>query len=101
MLRIMREILLICSLLIMVACSATSTSESTGQYLDSAALTAKVKTELVDKLGAKGFTISVRTYKGEVQLSGIVSNLITKQRAAAIAANVDGVRRVRNSLLVE
>ena len=101
MLRIMGEILLVFSLLIMVACSATPMSESTGQYLDSAAVTAKVKTELVDKLGTKGFAITVRTYKGEAQLSGIVNSPITKQRAAAIAANIDGVRRVRNSLLVE
>ncbi|CEK11345.1 BON domain-containing protein [Legionella hackeliae] len=86
---------------IITACAATPTSESTGQYLDSAAVTAKVKAELVDKLGAKGFTIKVKTYKDQVQLSGFVNSAVIKQRAGIIAGNVEGVRHVRNDLIVK
>ncbi|KTD13383.1 BON domain-containing protein [Legionella jamestowniensis] len=95
--------LFISSLLItfIVACTATPTRESTGQYLDSAAITAKVKAELIDKLGAKGFSIKVKTYKDLVQLSGFVNSAVIKQRAGIIAGRVDGVKRVRNDLIVK
>lgn len=86
---------------VVLACSATPTQESTGQYLDSAAITAKVKTNLVDHLGAQGFSIKVKTYKDEVQLSGFVDNVFTKKRAGIIAANTIDVKRVRNDLIVK
>ncbi|KTC86304.1 BON domain-containing protein [Legionella brunensis] len=86
---------------IIIACAASPTSESTGQYLDSSAITAKVKAELVDKLGAQGFAIKVNTYKHEVQLSGFVNSSVVKQRAGIIAGNVDGVGHVRNALIVK
>ena len=94
-------ILLAFTMLLVIACSGTTTSESTGQYFDSAALTAKVKAELVDKLGADGFAIKVKTYKGQVQLSGFVNNAMVKQRAGGVAFNVLGVKRVRNDLVVK
>lgn len=100
MLRTFKWSALALSALIIIACASTPTSESTGQYLDSSAVTAKVKAELINKLGAKGFAITVKTYKDEVQLSGFVNSAIVKQRAGIIAANVDGVKRIRNDLIV-
>ena len=84
------------------ACGATSTSESTGEYLDSSATTAKVKGRLVDMLGAKAaMSIKVRTYKNNVQLSGFVNNNIIKDRAGIIADNTFGVKEVINNLIVK
>lgn len=84
------------------ACGSTPTTESTGQYFDSAAVTAKVKGRLVDMLGAKAaMSIKVRTYKGNVQLSGFVNNNTIKQRAGIIADDTYGVRRVKNDLIVK
>ena len=84
------------------ACGATSTSESTGEYLDSSATTAKVKGRLVDMLGAKAaMSIKVRTYKNNVQLSGFVNNNIIKDRAGIIADNTFGVIEVINNLIVK
>lgn len=101
MLKPLQFIILILIATIMVACSGTPTQESTGQYLDSSAVTAKVKANLVDNLGAKGFTIKVKTYKNEVQLSGFVDSAATKRRAGNIAANTIDVHHVRNSLIVK
>ncbi len=86
----------------MTACGSTSTSESTGEYLDSAAVTTKVKGRLVDMLGAKAaMAIKVRTYKDNVQLSGFVNNATIKRRAGVIADNTFGVKQVRNNLIVK
>ena len=84
------------------ACGATSTSESTGEYIDSSATTAKVKGRLVDMLGAKAaMSIKVRTYKNSVQLSGFVNNNTIKERAGIIADNTFGVKQVSNNLIVK
>ena len=84
-----------------VACSTTPQRESPGEFFDSTALTTKVKASLVDELGSGGFSIQVKTFKDEVQLSGFVNDNYVRQRAAVIAAGVDGVKRVRNSILVK
>jgi len=83
------------------ACGSSKVRESTGEYIDSAAVTAKVKTRLVDALGSGAFAIKVKTYKDEVQLSGFVNNTHIKQQAGIIANNTVGVVRVRNDLIVK
>ena len=87
--------------IIMIACAASPNAESTGEYLDSSTTTTKVKASLVDELGTSGFAVKVKTYKDEVQLSGFVDNLRVKQKAATVAAGVDGVRSVRNNIIVK
>ncbi len=86
---------------LIIACAPTPTSESAGQFLDSSAVTTKVKAELVDKLGAKGMAIKVKTYKDDVQLSGFVNNAVIKKRAGAVAARVHGVKHVSNNLIIK
>jgi len=87
--------------LVIIACAATPARESTGEYLDSAALTATIKANLVEKLGTHGFAISVKTYKDEVQLSGFVDNAGIKQQAGAIVKKTANVKRIRNDLIVK
>ncbi|HAT1823157.1 BON domain-containing protein [Legionella pneumophila] len=87
--------------MIIIACAASPLSESTGEYLDSSTTTAKVKTSLVDQLGTTGFAVKVKTYKDQVQLSGFVDSQKIKQRAGIIAAGVDGVKSVRNDLIIK
>ncbi len=84
------------------ACGGSSLSESTGEYLDSSAVTAKVKGRLVDMLGPKAaMSIKVRTWKGNVQLSGFVNNSRIRERAGIIADNTYGVKQVSNNLIVK
>jgi len=81
--------------------SSNRSTESTGQYVDSAAITSKVKAALLDDSGLKSFDISVTTFKDGVRLSGVVNSEQIKTRATTVAAGVSGVRSVENDLVVK
>lgn len=83
------------------ACSSSSTNESTGEYIDDATITSKVKAALLSDSGLKSFAISVETYKDVVQLSGFVNSDQVKAHAGDVAAGVAGVKSVRNNLIVK
>ncbi len=83
------------------ACSSTSTSESTGEYVDDSVISNKVRAQLVGDKDLNLFKIDVGTYKGVVQLSGFVNSSEAKNRAERVASNVSGVSRVRNDLVVK
>ena len=101
MIRIIKLLTPLLFAFIVIACASTPHRESTGEYLDSSAVTAKVKASLLNKLGAKGFEIKVKTYKDEVQLSGFVNSVTIKRRAEAITSDVASVKKVRNDLIVK
>lgn len=83
------------------ACAATSTQESTGQYVDNSVLTAKVKTAIFNEPSLKSSEISVETYKGEVQLSGFVSSIEQTNKAVEVAKGIPGVTSVKNDMRVK
>lgn len=83
------------------ACAPTATRESTGEYLDDAAITAKVKTSLLGDPMVSGFAISVETFRGRVILSGFVSSQTQIDRAVALAREVSGVREVQSVLVIK
>lgn len=85
----------------LAACSSGPGQESTGEYIDSAAITAKVKAELINDPVTKAGQISVETFRDVVQLSGFTDSAQAKTRAEQIARNVRGVRSVRNDLIVK
>jgi hyperosmotically inducible periplasmic protein len=84
----------------LAGCSATAQDRSTGQWVDDAALTAKVKTSLAEEDGVNPMSINVNTYRGVVQLSGFVESEEAKRRAENAANDVEGVRSVKNDLRV-
>ncbi len=86
--------------LILLACTAAPGSESAGEFFDSSTTTTKVKASLVNELGSNGFAVQVKTFKDRVQLSGFVPTEHLKQRAGAIASDVEGVRSVINDIVV-
>lgn len=88
-------------LLIPTGCAGTTTSQSTGEYVDDAATTAKVKTALVRDEVVKAMQVDVDTFKGAVQLSGFVDTTQQKSRAEQIAAGVEGVLTVTNNIIVK
>ena len=85
----------------LMACASTSKRESTGQYIDNSVITTKVKSLLASDDFLKSFQISVETYKGEVQLSGFVNSDQASTRAVELTNSVDGVKSVKNSLLIK
>ena len=82
-------------------CAGTRTQESTGEYIDNSAVTAKVKAALVDDPSVSAMQVKVKTFKGVVQLSGFVDTPQQKQRAEEIARGIDGVREVQNNISVK
>lgn len=95
--------IILCTLLVtsLMSCAGTSKRESTGQYVDDSAITAKVKAAIFDEDSLKSLQITVVTFKGVVQLSGFVDSLYNVQKAGQVARNVDGVRSVKNDLVVK
>jgi osmotically-inducible protein OsmY len=81
-----------------VGSAAGPTQESTGQYVDDAAITGKVKTALVRDSDVKARDINVETFKGVVQLSGFANSQTQIDKAVEDARNVQGVQSVKNDL---
>jgi len=84
------------------ACAPTATSRSTGQALDDAAITARVKTQIAqtESLG-QAMQINVDTYRGVVSLAGFVDNERQARDAVQAATKVSGVDKVINNLRVK
>jgi hyperosmotically inducible protein len=101
-----RNIVIRCLVLLMLiatfaSCASTPTRESTGEYVDDSVITTKVKALLAEDDFLKSFQISVATYKGIVQLSGFVDSRKAVNKAGEIARSVQGVKSVRNDLIVK
>ena len=88
-------------LLFNAGCAGTSTRQSTGEFVDDSAITAKVKTELIRDPVVKARQVEVETFKGIVQLSGFVDTEEQKSRAAEVARAISGVNDVKNNIAVK
>lgn len=85
----------------MLGCASTSTTESTGEYIDDSVITTKVKAAIFNEPTLKSTEINVKTFKGIVQLSGFVSSQADISRAMEVAKTIVGAKFVRNSLYVK
>jgi len=73
---------------------------TSGEIMDDSALTAKVKSALIDDPSTKAGDINVETRQGVVQLSGFVASQAQKDAAAKVAGAVKGVKSVQNGLSI-
>lgn len=89
---------LVFAFLIAVGCASTPNQEGTGEYVDDAVLTTKVKAAIFNDPSLKSVEINVETFKGEVQLSGFVNSRADISRAVEVARDVIGVRSVKNDM---
>jgi osmotically-inducible protein OsmY len=104
MLKLQRIVqILVCIVLLaaFVGCAATPENKSTGQYVDDSVITTKVKAAIFKESTLKTLQISVKTFKGVVQLSGFVDSGQSVTKAGEVAERVDGVVSVRNDLVVK
>ncbi|MBT3067478.1 BON domain-containing protein [Rhodoferax sp. U11-2br] len=92
----------------MVACNkpvdgtgAAAPATTVGTEVDDSVVTTRVKTALLDNVDVKGFDIQVETRKGEVMLSGFVSNQTQIDQAVNVAKGVEGVTHVNNKLSIK
>jgi osmotically-inducible protein OsmY len=85
----------------MAACAGDRMNRSAGEAVDDSALATKVKSALIADPVVKGTQVEVEVFKGVVQLSGFVDSTANAQKAVNIARNVQGVKEVRNSMIVK
>jgi osmotically-inducible protein OsmY len=96
-----RYFVLLLLIAFLVGCASTPTRESTGEYVDDSVITTKVKSLLAADDFLKSFQIGVESYKGVVQLSGFVNNQKAVDKAIEITRSVQGVKSVKNDLIVK
>jgi len=72
-----------------------------GQVVSDSVITTKAKAKLLAAEEFKSLKISVETHKGEVILSGFVNNAEDKDKAEQVVSQIEGVKSVKNSLVVK
>ena len=87
-------------LLAATGCAVTRGQETVGAYVDDTAITASVKTRMLDDERVAGTSITVETLNGTVMLSGFAKTQAEKAAAESIASKVDGVKSVKNEITV-
>ena len=81
-----------------VGCASTAKQEGTGEYVDDAVITTKVKAAIFEDKTVKSTEVNVETFKGVVQLSGFVSSHAAMNQAVEVARKVNGVKSVKNDM---
>jgi len=85
----------------LVGCASTQTQESAGEFTSDSVVTTKVKAALLGDERLKSYDISVKTYRGQVELSGFVDSADQISRAIGVTRHVDGVVGVTNGLHIK
>ncbi|MDB5770398.1 MAG: hyperosmotically inducible periplasmic protein [Burkholderiales bacterium] len=95
------------SVAFVAGCAATKSesgsqnaSRSTGQVVDDAAITAKIKAALLADPEVSALKVNVDTAQGNVKLKGEVKSLALRKKVESLAKGVAGVRSVDNQLVI-
>jgi len=91
---------MVMAVLITAGCAVSRDQQTTGAYIDDATITSQVKSRMLDNPNVAGTSISVETLNGTVMLSGFAKNNTEKTTAETIARDVNGVKSVKNQVLV-
>jgi osmotically-inducible protein OsmY len=78
-----------------------ATSGGGNSFFDDAAVTMRVKKAIYNEPSLKVMNVSVTTADGVVELTGTVKSKAERSKATAVAAKVEGVKKVKNDLKVE
>ena len=81
-------------------CAVQRGQETTGAYIDDAAITTSVKARFIDNKDVDAGAIKVETLNGTVMLSGFAKSSNERMTAEDIAMKVKGVKSVKNSIAV-
>lgn len=99
--KLLATFLVAISMVALVGCASTPKQEGTGEYVDDAVLTTKVKAAIFNEPTLKSMEVNVETFKGVVQLSGFVSSKTAEDKAVEVARGVKGVKSVKNDMRVK
>jgi osmotically-inducible protein OsmY len=99
--RLASLVLCLIAIMGMWGCAGSRTNTSTGEYIDDSVISTKAKTALLADEEVSGMQVEVEAFKGVVQLSGFVDTQAQAQKAEQIVRAVDGVREVKNHIVVK
>jgi osmotically-inducible protein OsmY len=81
-------------------CAVQRGQETVGAYVDDTAITTSVKARYVENKEVDASSIKVETLNGTVMLSGFAKDATERMTAENIAMKVNGVKTVKNSIVV-
>jgi hyperosmotically inducible periplasmic protein len=82
-------------------CAVTRGQETTGEYVDDATITTRVKTRFAKDPTVSAMHIKVDTMKGVVHLSGAAHSEAERKQAVDVAKAVPGVKDVQSDIQLE
>lgn len=85
---------------LMSGCAVWQGQQDASAYATDAGITTRIKASHAKDPAVAATAIQVETLNGTVQLSGFAKNQAEKDRAAALAREVSGVKTVRNDIIV-
>jgi osmotically-inducible protein OsmY len=88
------------ALLASSGCAVVRDQQSVGTYVDDSVLTTRVKAKFADDPTVSAMALSVETFKGVVQLSGVAKSAEERLLAERLARSTSGVIDVRNDIRV-
>jgi osmotically-inducible protein OsmY len=83
-----------------IAPTAATASETTGDKIDDASITAQVKSSLLSHHSTSALHTTVSTTDGVVTVSGIAKNDAEKTLVTKLATDINGVTSVVNNMTV-
>jgi osmotically-inducible protein OsmY len=81
--------------------AGAKTSNTVGQDVDDASITAQVKIMLLYHRATSALNTSVTTSKGVVTLGGKTTNAADRELATKLVGDINGVKSVRNLMTIE
>jgi hyperosmotically inducible protein len=87
--------------MMVTGCAGDRYHQSTGEAIDDQGISMRVKSALSNDGQFKYDAVDVKTFKGDVQLSGFVDTHAQKRRAAELAKNIEGVKDVENNITIK
>ncbi len=81
-------------------CAVVRDQQTVGAYIDDATITTRVKARFAEDRTVSVMAIRVETLNGVVQLAGFARSAEERAAAERLARDVDGVRGVRNDIVV-
>jgi osmotically-inducible protein OsmY len=88
------------ALLALPGCAVVRDQSTVGAYIDDATITTQIKARMVENKQVDAGAIKVETLNGTVLLSGFAKNSTERSAAESIARGVNGVKSVKNEILV-
>ena len=92
-----------CALLLtsFTSCAVFRGQQGFGSYVGDSAITTEIKSRFIGNSHINAASITVETMNGNVVLNGFAKNSTEMNVAERLAREVDGVREVKNQIVVQ